>query len=234
MSAAVAAAAPAGRRRRQRKAALVRLFAHPRLSIDATWPAHPRSPSLLLPNAPRRSFPSSSSLQGCWQLAGGHGREVFDGIEATLAAHADAGCTTFDTADIYGPSESILGAFAAARRAQAQAAGPPAPLQLLTKYVPNIFQQRVTPGAVEAAARKSMAALRVEALDCVQLHWWDYAIPGMVDAALCLADLKAKGLIRAVGVTNMDVEALARIVDAGVPVVSNQVRGLRVCLCVCE
>ena len=23
-------------------------------------------------------------------------------------------------------------------------------------------------------------------LDCLQLHWWDYAIPGMVDAALAL------------------------------------------------
>lgn len=57
------------------------------------------------------------------------------------------------------------------------------------------------------------------------MHWWDYNIPGMVDAALALADLRAKGVIRHVGMTNMDTAALAKIVDAGVPVVCNQVGG---------
>lgn len=51
------------------------------------------------------STPWMRASQGCWQLAGGHGREVFDGIQEKLEAHADAGLTTFDTADIYGPSE---------------------------------------------------------------------------------------------------------------------------------
>ncbi|KAI8466749.1 MAG: NADP-dependent oxidoreductase domain-containing protein [Monoraphidium minutum] len=158
-------------------------------------------------------------INGCWQLAGGHGREVFDGIEAKLAAHAAAGFTTFDTADIYGPSERILGEFQASWAAQ----GNP-PVQVLTKYVPNVFQQRVTPAGVEAAMQKSLGALRVQQLDLVQMHWWDYAIPGMVDAALALADCQAKGLIKQVGVTNMDTEALSKIVDAGVPVASNQVQ----------
>jgi hypothetical protein len=43
--------------------------------------------------------------QGCWQFAGGHGREVFDGLESKLTAVAQAGYTSFDTADIYGASE---------------------------------------------------------------------------------------------------------------------------------
>lgn len=47
----------------------------------------------------------------------------------------------------------------------------------------------------------------------------------MVDAAKSLADLQAKGLIKNLGTTNMDTQALAAIVDAGVPVVCNQVRG---------
>jgi aryl-alcohol dehydrogenase-like predicted oxidoreductase len=38
-----------------------------------------------------------------------------------------------------------------------------------TPDVPNIFQGRVTPAAVEAAVRKSAAALRVPRLDLVQL-----------------------------------------------------------------
>jgi hypothetical protein len=52
---------------------------------------------------------------------------------------------------------------------------------------------------------------------------WDYNIPGMVDAAKSLADLQAKGLIKQVGLTNMNVEAVSSIVDAGVPVANNQV-----------
>jgi aryl-alcohol dehydrogenase-like predicted oxidoreductase len=66
----------------------------------------------------------------------------------------------------------------------------------------------------------------VQQLDLVQLHWWDYSIPGMVDAALALAELREKGLVRHVGLTNMNTQAVAQIVDAGVPVVCNQVRAL--------
>ncbi|GFR43715.1 hypothetical protein Agub_g4826, partial [Astrephomene gubernaculifera] len=64
-------------------------------------------------NSHRGSFASDPSytfapiINGCWQLAGGHGREVFDDIQSKLAAHVAAGYTTFDTADIYGPSEAV-------------------------------------------------------------------------------------------------------------------------------
>ncbi|KAF8069488.1 PLR1 [Scenedesmus sp. PABB004] len=170
--------------------------------------------------APPGTSPLSVSplITGCWQLAGGHGREIYDGLEETLSAYADAGLTSFDTADIYGPSEALVGAWAA----EANEEGPA--VQLLTKYVPNIFKERPTPAAVEAAISRSLARLQVPQLDLVAMHWWDYGVPGMVDAALVLADLQAKGLIKQVGVTNMDVAALTAIVDAGVPVASNQVQ----------
>jgi aryl-alcohol dehydrogenase-like predicted oxidoreductase len=45
-----------------------------------------------------------------------------------------------------------------------------------------------------------------------------------VDTGLALAELRAKGRIASVGVTNMDTPALAKLVDAGVPVVCNQVQ----------
>lgn len=113
------------------------------------------------------SCAARAAAQGCWQLAGGHGREVFDGLEGTLQAFAAAGFTSFDTADIYGPSEQLLGQFQAA---WSSSGGPP--LQLLTKYVPNIFQSGApAPAAVEAAIRRSLANLQVQSLDLVQLHW---------------------------------------------------------------
>jgi hypothetical protein len=46
---------------------------------------------------------------GCWQLLERHSDPEV--AVATLLAYAEAGFTAFDTADIYGPSERILGAF---------------------------------------------------------------------------------------------------------------------------
>ncbi|GIL70489.1 hypothetical protein Vretifemale_1230 [Volvox reticuliferus] len=187
--------------------------------------AYASAPATLIDASQRARFKNDNNytfsplINGCWQFAGGHGREVFDNVQAKLETHAAAGFTSFDTADIYGPSEEILGQFL---KAHSAAGG--APVQVFTKYVPNIFQQQITPRAVEAAIRRSMAKLQVDQLDLVQLHWWEYSIPGMVDTALALADLQSRGLIRFVGTTNMDTAALASIVDAGVDVVVNQVQ----------
>ena len=68
--------------------------------------------------------------------------------------HPDRWCGC--AADIYGPSEHILGDFA---REWSQAGN--APVQLLTKYVPNIFQEAPTPHSIEEAIRRSMASLKV-------------------------------------------------------------------------
>jgi aryl-alcohol dehydrogenase-like predicted oxidoreductase len=52
------------------------------------------------------------TIQGQWQLAGGHGRYRESEALDNMKAHLDAGITTLDTADIYGPSELIVGKFA--------------------------------------------------------------------------------------------------------------------------
>ena len=53
----------------------------------------------------------SRTIQGYWQLAGGHGRYSESDAIANMKAHFEAGITTLDTADIYGPSELIVGKF---------------------------------------------------------------------------------------------------------------------------
>ena len=118
--------------------------------------------------------------------------------------------------DIYGPSESVLGSF--------REKNPDVQFQVFTKCVPNIFREKPTRPSIEAGISRSCAALKQQKLDLVQLHWWDYNVPGMVDVALTLTELAKGGRIASVGVTNMDTEALAKLVDAGVPVVCNQVQ----------
>jgi hypothetical protein len=54
------------------------------------------------------------------------------------------------------PRAEILGQF---QRAHTAAGGPP--VQIFTKYVPNIFQQRPTPAIVEAAVRRAITKLQV-------------------------------------------------------------------------
>lgn len=53
----------------------------------------------------------SRTIQGYWQLAGGHGKYNIDEAVKNMEAHYKAGITTLDTADIYGPSEQIMGKF---------------------------------------------------------------------------------------------------------------------------
>jgi hypothetical protein len=53
----------------------------------------------------------SRTIQGYWQLAGGHGKYREQDAIDNMQAHLNAGITTLDTADIYGPSELIIGKF---------------------------------------------------------------------------------------------------------------------------
>ena len=64
-----------------------------------------------VPTVKMGSLDVSKTIQGYWQLAGGHGRYKSEDAIQNMRAHYEAGITTMDTADIYGPSESIVGQF---------------------------------------------------------------------------------------------------------------------------
>ena len=77
---------------------------------------------------------------------------------------------------------------------------------------------------VENIINRSLQRLGTERLDLVQYHWWDFSIPGWIDTALWLDELRREGKIARIGMTNTDVVHLAEILDAGVPVATNQVQ----------
>ena len=159
-------------------------------------------------------------VRGGWQLAGDHGAVDRQRAVQEIAAFVDAGLNTVDGADIYTGVEDLYGDFNARRRAAALA-----PLQVHTKCVPDFDDlARVDAAYIRRIVERSLQRLRIDRLDLVQLHWWDYRVPGAVDAALALAALQREGLIRLVGGTNFDTPQTAAIRDAGVPLASMQVQ----------
>jgi aryl-alcohol dehydrogenase-like predicted oxidoreductase len=157
-------------------------------------------------------------IRGGWQLAGDHGPVERERAIADMAAFLDAGLNTVDGADIYTGVEDMYGSFNAERAAQ----GLPR-LQVHTKFVPDYGDLATVDAAyVRRIITRSLSRLRVERLDLVQFHWWDYAVPRYVETAQALHALQTEGLIAHIGGTNFDAAHAAEIIDAGVPLVSMQ------------
>ena len=172
----------------------------------------------------RPGYRISRVIRGGWQLAGGHGAVEFDAAVEDLVASAEAGILTFDCADIYTGVEELIGA---ARRVYADRHGAAAlqALKIHTKFVPDLATlHEVDRVYVRTIIERSLRRLGQERLDLVQFHWWDYSVPGCIDAALWLEELREQGKIDLIGGTNFDTERTERLVAAGVPLASMQVQ----------
>jgi len=160
-------------------------------------------------------------LNGMWQVSGAHGAiEPRRAVDEMFAYH-DAGFTTWDLADHYGPAEDFIGSF---RRRFAADRGIErlGDIQAFTKWVPR--PGRMTRRVVEEAIGVSLARMAVGCLDLLQFHWWDYSDRSYLDALKHLAELQHEGKIRCLALTNFDTERLQIIADHGVHIVSNQVQ----------
>ncbi len=160
-------------------------------------------------------------LNGLWQVSGGHGRIDPAAAVTEMIAYHDAGFTTWDLADHYGPAEDFIGEF---RRRLAARSGPQAlaAIQAFTKWVPS--PGPMTRQVVERAVDVSRRRMDTETLDLLQFHWWYYRDLRYLDALEQLAALCAAGKIRHLGLTNFDTERLEIMVQGGLPIVSNQVQ----------
>ena len=178
-----------------------------------------------LPASAYRSFADDMTmcrvLNGLWQISGGHGAINPQKAILEMLAYHDAGFTSWDLADHYGPAEDFIGQF---RKLLVNERGAEALKQILafTKWVPR--PGRMTREVVEAAINVSLRRMQVETLDLLQFHWWDYSDPAYMDALHHLSDLQQAGKIRHLALTNFDTERLRIIVEGGIQIVSNQVQ----------
>lgn len=160
-------------------------------------------------------------LNGMWQVSGYHGRiDPKTAVQSMLDYH-DAGYTTWDLADHYGPAEDFIGAFRG-RLAETRGREALSQVQAFTKWVPR--PQKMTRDVVEKNIDISRQRMDVEALDLLQFHWWDYRDDNYLEALRQMEDLRSLGKIKHLALTNFDTEHLNIIVENGIKIVSNQVQ----------
>ncbi|HEY9669836.1 MAG TPA: aldo/keto reductase [Waterburya sp.] len=160
-------------------------------------------------------------LNGMWQVSGAHGRIDPKRAIESMFNYMDAGFTTWDLADHYGPAEDLIGEF---RRQLINTRGQDAlsNLQAFTKWVPR--PTRMTRQLVEQNIDISLKRMGVATLDLLQFHWWEYRDKNYLDALKYLSELQEEGKIRHLALTNFDTEHLKIITEAGIKIVSNQVQ----------
>jgi aryl-alcohol dehydrogenase-like predicted oxidoreductase len=156
-------------------------------------------------------------LNGLWQVAGGHGQIDKKTAITQMLEYHNAGFTTWDMADIYGPAEEFLGEFRKILKPQELAKS-----QALTKFVPN--PGPMTRSIVEHYIDKSIQRMNVESIDVVQFHWWDYNNTSYLDALHHLSKLRDEYKIKHIGLTNFDTDRIKIMVEQGIKLVSNQVQ----------
>ncbi|BAZ68233.1 MAG: aldo/keto reductase [Pelatocladus maniniholoensis HA4357-MV3] len=160
-------------------------------------------------------------LNGMWQVSGAHGRINPTAAIQSMFKYMDAGFTTWDLADHYGPAEDFIGEFRRqliATRTQEALSN----IQAFTKWVPR--PGKMTRKIVEENINISLKRMDVTSLDLMQFHWWEYRDPNYLDALKYMTELQAEGKIKHLALTNFDTEHLQIVIDAGIKIVSNQVQ----------
>ena len=155
--------------------------------------------------------PTGPIGQGTWYL--GNRPDTFQQELSALRAGIDRGMTLLDTAEMYGEgaAERLLG--------QAIRGYDREKLYLVSKVYPhnagrkNIFH----------SCRQSLKRLDTDYLDLYLLHWRG-SVP-LAETVACMEELKEDGLIRAWGVSNLDLDDMDELaaVPGGENCVTDQV-----------
>ncbi len=180
---------------------------------------------MTLPESSRVKFTDDINicriLNGMWQVSGAHGRIDPKTAIQSMFNYIDAGFTTWDLADHYGPAEDFIGEF---RRQLIDNRGVEvlSNLQTFTKWVPR--PTKMTKKLVEKNIDISRKRMNVDTLDLVQFHWWEYQNKNYLDALNYMVELQSEGKIKHLALTNFDTEHLKIIIESGIKIVSNQVQ----------
>ena len=147
---------------------------------------------------------------GAWPIGGGMGQMEESEAIRTVRGAIDAGVTLVDTAQAYGPSESVVG--------KALRDGYRERCFLATKVSGDY-----SPAAVRAAMENSLRALGVDHVDLYQVHSWRGERDPIEATMAAMARLQQEGKTRHLGVSNFNA-AQMQAAAAVAPFVSSQPR----------
>ncbi len=141
---------------------------------------------------------------GCWELGGGMWEKAEDEVNIKAIQTAfEQGITSFDTAEGYGNghSERITGLALQGKRQECVIA---------TK----VKKDNLSPDDLRRACERSLTMLQTDYIDIYYIHWPNPLIP-LAETLPALTQLKAEGLIRAIGVSNFSLAQLQEAVSYG-------------------
>src|SRR6476646_4486133 len=163
----------------------------------------------------------STVIFGAWAIGGWMwgGAEERDSI-AAIQASIDAGASTIDTAAVYGMgySEELVGRAIKGRREKVVLAtkcgmrwnsneGSDPWEQKDNQGNPITIRRNAKPDSIAYACESSVKHLGVDVIDLYQIHWPD-TTTRVEQSMAAMAKLKEQGKIRAIGVSNYNVEWL--------------------------
>lgn len=170
----------------------------------------------------------SPIIFGAWAIGGWMwgGSDEGDAI-AAIRASIDAGVTTIDTAAIYGMgySEELVGRAIAGRRKDVLIATKcgrrwdsdvgSMPFQSTDRQGKAVtIRSNSRPQSIFAECEASLRRLGVDVIDLYQIHWPDTTFP-IEEGMLAMHKLREQGKVRAVGVSNFDLEQVKRAASVG-------------------
>lgn len=155
---------------------------------------------------------------GGWMWGGNEESESLDAIRASI----DSGVNTIDTAAIYGMgySEELVGKAIKGRRDKVVIAtkcgmrwnteegSDPWP-QKDNQGRDVVIRKNARPEGIKYECEQSLKRLGVDVIDLFQIHWPDVSTP-VEESIRAMEDLRKAGKIRAIGVSNYDVEWLRK------------------------
>ena len=139
--------------------------------------------------------------------------DMLSEVDAIYLLHEaqESGINFFDTARLYGESETIMGNAFYDRRSDIVLASKCDQFRKEGKMVPDRDLKKY----IESSLRKSLDALRTDYLDVFMLHQVDKEILENTVVADVFADLKRKNIIRSTGVSTYSTEDTSLAIASG-------------------
>lgn len=142
---------------------------------------------------------------GCWQLE--PGGECQQSVEWAL----EAGYRHIDTADGYGNHKDVAAAIKSSGLGRDE-------LYITTKIRPHSLDK----ASVKACGERFLEELETDYIDLLLIHWPNREVE-IAETLGAMAELKQRGLIKAIGVSNFTIHHLEDALETGIEITNNQI-----------